>query len=146
MATSTQLTRAVDSHLVAAKAAGKARRYRGGLAVSVTYVPRAKRLHIELVSGVAFIVPICQIEGLSDAKANIIKTVQLTGGGYGLRWPSLDLDVSVPDLVAGSLGSEAWMSALARRAGKSTSMAKAEAARENGRKGGRPRKQQTAAI
>ena len=46
-------------------------------------------------------------------------------------------DLAVPDLMAGLFGTRAWM---ARRAGRTTSPAKAEAARRNGAKGGRPRK------
>jgi DNA invertase Pin-like site-specific DNA recombinase len=38
--------------------------------------------------------------------------------------------------MAGLLGTRSWM---ARKAGSTTSKAKAEAARENGKKGGRPR-------
>jgi hypothetical protein len=37
-------------------------------------------------------------------------------------------------------GTEAWMRELGRAGGRSTSDAKAAAARENGRRGGRPRK------
>jgi len=85
-------------------------------------------------------IPVSQVEGLADAKAAQIKAVKVVSGGYGLHWPALDLDLAVPDLLAGCFGSRAWMSALGRKAGQATSEAKAAAARENGRKGGRPRK------
>lgn len=139
MATKKQIARAVDSHLVAATAAGKERRRRGDLAVSADYDPRSKRLCIELASGVAVIVPITTVQGLADIAASKIKSVQIDGNGYGLHWPELDLDVSVPGLIAGCFGTRVWMTALARHGGKSTSAAKASAARENGKKGGRPR-------
>lgn len=48
------------------------------------------------------------------------------------------MDLSVPGLMAGLFGTKAYM---ARRAGQATSAAKAAAARKNGRKGGRPRRQ-----
>jgi hypothetical protein len=48
------------------------------------------------------------------------------------------VDLSIPGLLAGLFGTKAYM---ARRAGQAKSPAKAAAARENGRKGGRPRKQ-----
>jgi len=61
--------------------------------------------------------------------------------GFNLHWPKLDVDIYVPALVAGIFGTQDWMrKALARQAGRSTSAAKTTAARENGRKGGRPRK------
>ena len=40
----------------------------------------------------------------------------------------------------GVFGNREWMSELARHAGSRTSAAKASASRENGKKGGRPRK------
>jgi hypothetical protein len=90
---------------------------------------------------VALDIPVAMIEGLGNARASVIAKVELIGNGTGLHWPELDLDVSVPDLVAGCFGTKAWMSALARQAGRSTSRAKAEAARRNGKLGGRPRKE-----
>lgn len=141
MATREQIVDAVDKHLSSATRAGRERRGQGDLAVSVCYSPRARRLHIELASGIAFIIPVSKIQGLAEARPSVIREVQVVGKGYGLYWPTLDLDVSVPDLVTGSFGTKAWMSALARKAGQSTSVAKAEAARRNGRSGGRPRKQ-----
>ena len=113
MATKAQIGRAVDAHLAASTAAGKARHKRGDVAVSVTYEPRLKRLHVELASGVAVIVPVSKVQGPADAKPVVIKSVELAGKGYGLYWPALDLDVSVPDLVAGCFGTGAWMAALA---------------------------------
>lgn len=59
------------------------------------------------------------------------------GGGFGLHWETLDLEHAEPGLVNGVFGTAKWMAA---RAGRATSPAKAAAARENGRKGGRPRK------
>lgn len=116
-----------------------ARRGSGDLAVSAEYNARARRLRIELASGVGLAVPVDRIEGLARAKASVIRSVRIEGGGYGLYWPALDLDVSVPGLVAGCFGSRAWMSALGRRGGTVSSPAKRRAARANGRKGGRPR-------
>ena len=139
MATREQIARAVDFHLAAATAAGRERRRRGDLAISANYDPRSKRLRIELASGVAVCVPVGKVQGLAGIAASKIKSVRIEGKGYGLHWPDLDLDVSVPDLIAGCFGTRAWMSALARQGGKATSVAKAAAARENGKMGGRPR-------
>jgi len=139
MATRNQIARAVDSHLATATAKGKERRRRGDLAISASYDPRSKRLRIELASGVAVSVPASKIQGLADIAGSKVKAVVVDGNGYGLHWPELDLDVSVPDLIAGCFGTRAWMSALARHGGKARSVAKAAAARENGKKGGRPR-------
>ena len=138
MATKTQIERAVESHLADATARGAARRKRGDLAKSVAYDGKRRRLQIELVSGSAVAIPVSRVQGLADAKPSQIRAVKIVGGGYGLHWPALDLDLAVPDLIAGCFGTRIWMSALGRRAGQVTSDAKAAAARENGRKGGRP--------
>ena len=132
--------KAVDARFHSATAEGKLRRARGELAATAGYDARNKRLQIELVSGVGVSIPVAKLEGLAGVPASVIRTVRVDGGGYGLHWPSLDLDLAVPDLIAGCFGSRAWMSALARQGGKATSAAKQRAARENGRKGGRPRK------
>jgi hypothetical protein len=135
-----QVHKAVDERLRAATSAARARRGKGELAANAGYDARTKRLHIELLSGVGVSIPVSKVEGLAHVAPAIIRTVRVEGGGYGLHWPSLDLDLAVPDLIAGCFGSRAWMSALAREGGKVTSAAKRTASRENGKKGGRPRK------
>ena len=139
MATRSQVQRAIDSRLDAALAAGEARRAGGDLARSVAYDARRRRLQVELVSGIAIAIPVAQVECLVYAKPAAIRAVRITGKGSGLRWDALDADLSVPDLVAGCFGTRLWMKSMASRAGRVTSEAKAAAARENGKKGGRPR-------
>jgi hypothetical protein len=62
---------------------------------------------------------------------------------YGLHWESLDVDLGVPELIAGVFGTKAWMTELGRLGGQVKSVAKEKAARENGKRGGRPRKSET---
>jgi hypothetical protein len=58
-----------------------------------------------------------------------------------LHWETLDVDLSIPGLLAGLFGTQAYMDRMrASRAGRATSPLKAETARRNGQKGGRPRK------
>jgi hypothetical protein len=76
-------------------------------------------------------------KGLETATADQLAEVEILGLGYGLHWEGLDVDLSLPGLMAGILGTKAYM---ARRAGQASSPAKAAAARANGAKGGRPRK------
>lgn len=143
MATKAQIDRAVGSRLAAATAAGRQRLQHGDHAVAARYEPRTRRLRIELASGVVVIVPVDKVQGLADATPAQVKAFELTPRGYGLHWPALDLDLGIPDLVAGCFGTSAWMAALARQAGRKKSAAKAAAARANGKKGGRPRKAPT---
>jgi hypothetical protein len=144
MATKAQIEKALGNHS-AAVARGRARHKRGELAASAWYERDRNRVHVELISGSAFAVPVQYLQGLKGAKPDQLERVTVTGRGYGLYWPELDVDVSVPDLIAGSLGTRAWtkavMQKLGRRGGSRISGAKAAAARENGKRGGRPRKQ-----
>jgi hypothetical protein len=48
------------------------------------------------------------------------------------------LDFSLSGLLLGIFGTRIWMAALGQQGGSVTSIAKAAAARDNGRKGGRP--------
>ena len=57
-----------------------------------------------------------------------------------MHWPTLDADLFVSTLVKGVLGTQQWMAAIGAAGGKTTTGAKAAAARANGRLGGRPRK------
>jgi hypothetical protein len=60
----------------------------------------------------------------------------------GLHWPRIDADVYVPALLEGFFGSKRWMAEqLGRAGGRSRSAPKRVAARQNGLKGGRPKKQ-----
>ena len=86
-------------------------------------------------------------EGLEHATAEQLNEIEISPSGYGLHFPKLDADLYLPSLLEGVFGSERWMaSRMGRRGGKSRSAAKTMAARENGKKGGRPRQKQAAAA
>lgn len=121
----------------AARAAGRLRRATEPHAQSAHYDRKSDRIVIELDSGATFAFPPRLVEGLSDGTADELSDIELLGGGYGLHWEQLDVDYTVPGLVNGIFGTARWMAA---RAGRATSPAKAQAARANGAKGGRPRK------
>jgi len=109
-------------------------------AVSARYNQRTRRIEVELADGCLFAFPAESAEGLQGATANQLKQIEIVGDGYALRWEELDADYTVAGLLAGRLGSRAWMREHARRAGSAKTVAKARAARANGRKGGRPRR------
>lgn len=106
-------------------------------ASSARYDRRIGRIVVELTNGCTFAFPPNLAQGLENATADELAEVEILGAGYGLHWETLDVDFTVPGLLAGIFGTRAYM---ARHAGRSTSAAKAAAARANGAKGGRPRK------
>jgi hypothetical protein len=106
---------------------------------SARYQKSTGRVVVELNNGCLFAFPAQLGEGLKGASAAELAKVEVLPGGSGLHWEALDVDLSVPGLVAGIFGSRRWMAELGRAGGSATSAAKAAAARANGRKGGRPR-------
>jgi hypothetical protein len=100
----------------------------------------ADALVLELRDGVTVTVPRRKIPGLARASAGALADFDIEGGGAYLHWEKLDVDHSVPVLLADVLGVVTAREA-ARRAGSVSSPKKAAAAASNGRKGGRPRSQ-----
>jgi hypothetical protein len=74
--------------------------------------------------------------GLNEATPGQLAQVETEG--EVLHWEDIDADISVPGLLLHLLNVKAWY---AKWLGGAKSEAKAAAARENGKKGGRPRKQ-----
>ena len=109
-------------------------------AESAYYDTRHGRVVIELTNGCVFMFPAHLAQGLRKASARQLGEIEVMAHGVALRWPKLDADFTVAGLVSGIFGTRAWMAELGRRGGSVTSEAKATAVRENGRKGGRPRK------
>ena len=126
-----------DSEIEAALERGRLARANEPRAASARYDRAAGRLGVELTNGCIFAFPPRLAQGLENATDDQIAQVEILGAGYSLHWEELDADLAVPGLLAGLFGTKAYM---ARRAGQSTSPAKAAAARTNGAKGGRPRK------
>lgn len=109
------------------------------------YNRRTGRVHVELTNGCTFAFPARNAQGLERASEAELAQVEILGLGLGLHWERLDVDLTVPGLLAGLFGTKAYMDRQrAARAGAATSVAKAAAARRNGAKGGRPRKAATA--
>jgi|SRR5580704_11960159 hypothetical protein len=110
-------------------------------AAKVEYEKNQDLVTLYLDDGVRVSIPRSQLQGLQDASVSQLSKVQLVAGGTGLRWPQLNVDHYVPGLLSHVFGTRRWMSQLGRVGGSSTSKAKAAAARANGRKGGRPKRQ-----
>lgn len=119
--------------------AGKIAQENEPRAIAARYDEANNRLIVELQSGVIFIVPCSLIQGLDGAESEKVAAVKVMPRGAALHWDELDVQVSVPGLIAGIFGTRSWMAELGRQGGRVTSEAKRTAVRENGKKGGRPR-------
>ncbi len=77
---------------------------------------------------------------MGQATPEELDDVWLDTSGSSVHWDRLDADFNIAGLVVGIFGTKAWMSQLGRKGGQTTSPAKAESSRNNGKKGGRPKK------
>jgi hypothetical protein len=125
---------------VAATARGEAR-LRGPRAESAHYDAGRNRVIVRLTSGVELGFAPRDVEGLQHASADDLRVIEVEGFGLGIHFPKLDVDLYVPALLQGVLGSKRWLAAqLGAAGGRTRSAAKAAASRENGKRGGRPRR------
>ncbi|MGG5812487.1 DUF2442 domain-containing protein [Falsiroseomonas sp. CW058] len=127
----------------AARARGETR-LRGPRAESAHYDAGRDRVIVRLTTGVEIGFAPRDAEGLAGATRENLAEIEVEALGLGIHFPRLDADLYVPALLEGVLGSKAWMAArLGASGGRVSGGAKAEAARRNGRHGGRPRKAAT---
>lgn len=122
-------------------AIGRAKRARRSEphASTARYDAEDRVLYIGLTNGSAFSIPVARIPGLNTASDRDLSAVEIGPAGVGLRWRTLDADFSVAGLARLMLGSRTLLSAAGSAGGSARSEAKAQAARRNGLKGGRPK-------
>lgn len=99
-------------------------------AVAVSFNEKRCRIHVELDNGLEFSFPVADVDGLANLSLGVLQSVVVEGAGNALRFPDVDADFSLPGLLEDFLGPIDW----------SRREARAQASRENGKKGGRPRK------
>jgi len=114
-------------------------------AVSALYDRRLRRIVIRLNSRLEVSFAPRDAQGLEHATAAKLEPIEISPSGFGLYFPKLDVDLYLPSLLEGFLGSRKWMaSRLGSAGGKSRSAAKTSAAKANGLLGGRPKKKRAA--
>jgi Protein of unknown function (DUF2442) len=105
--------------------------------VSARYDAASERVLVEMDNGCVFGFPVWMVPGTSQATPEELEQIQLESFGEAVIWEHLNADTNVLGLMLEVLNVKTWA---AKYMGSITSPAKAEAARENGKKGGRPRK------
>jgi uncharacterized protein YegP (UPF0339 family) len=134
---------ALQQQIERAREAGRETLRNEPQAVEARFDAETRQLTLELASGESLQFPVDQLEGLSGAPGDALGQFEVTPGGLGLHWEILDADIYVPTLVKGVYGTQEWMRSIGTLGGKARTEAKSQAARENGKKGGRPRECKT---
>ena len=98
-------------------------------------------LHLRFVlrDGTGLSVPTSRIEGLANAEAAELRSLAISPSCDSISFPAIGADINVPGLLSDLYGS-IILAEKGRAGGKRSSVLKTAAVRENGRKGGRPRK------
>ncbi len=131
--------RSTESDLDAAIARARAFERYDLRATKAEYNKRDDLVTVHLADGVRVSLPRKKLQGLQNAKPSQLTKIELLGGGTGLHWPELDVDHYVPGLLNHVFGTGRWMSEIGRIGGSAKSRAKTQAARVNGKRGGRPK-------
>lgn len=109
------------------------------VATGFKFDPKTRILSIRANDGSRIDFPVSRIKELQHASDSDIGRAYITKEGDAIHWDELDAHYTVAGLAANIFGTKEWMQELAKMGGRKTSAAKAEAARMNGLKGGRPR-------
>lgn len=100
-------------------------------AIAARFDRRTHKVIVKLDTGIDFAFDPKRAQGLNDATADDLVGVSVEGVGSTLHFPRLDADFTVSHLLEGFLGPMEWTRREMR----------ALASRENGKRGGRPRKE-----
>ena len=130
-----------DAEFEAANRRGLAKKAAFPAAVAVRYDRRIARVVISLASGLELPFSPRDAQGLENARLDDLSDAEISPSGLGVHFPKLDVDLYIPALLEGFLGSRHWMaSQMGKVGGRASTEGKAAAARANGKLGGRPRK------
>lgn len=130
-----------DTEVETANRRGASKKSSFPAVVSVRYDRRIARIVIALASGLELAFSPKHAQGLENATPDELTDIEVSPSGLGIHFPRIDADLYIPSLIEGFLGSRRWMAAqIGKIGGAATTTAKKEAARKNGKLGGRPRK------
>ncbi|MBW9335440.1 DUF2442 domain-containing protein [Herbaspirillum aquaticum] len=130
-----------DEVLEQAMALGRQRSRSGLQATRVTYLPSLEAIAIGFADKTGILLPIDHYPEFSTLSTAELGRIEIGYAGSALCLEERDLHVSIAGLVAASPSlMKLATTVAAARNGSRSSEAKILAVRENGRKGGRPRK------
>lgn len=109
-------------------------------AAHVRYSAAMQQLVLTLGNATEVRIPVRAVAALRGTTPRERADVHVSPTGGAIRWERLDVDLSVPSLLEIALGRSTVHALFGTAGGRSTSERKAQAARVNGAKGGRPRR------
>lgn len=137
-----------DAQYARALAAGQAEVEAEFRAQAVRYVPEWDAIEIVTTRNTGFLIPRQWIGALQEVSAKDLKKLDVWPDGSAIEIEQRDIHISVHGLLVALLPAmlppRVIAAVFASRGGQTTSAAKRQSARENGRKGGRPRKKRAA--
>lgn len=110
------------------------------IATSYSFDPATRIMSIRTNDGSRIDFPIWKIKELQNASDDEVRDAYITKAGDAIHWDNLDAHYTIAGLAANIFGTREWMRELGRKGGSAVSAKKAEAARKNGAKGGRPKR------
>ena len=108
--------------------------------VAASLDEKARTVRLRFRAGLELAIPIKAIPELTNVPISKLRDVKASPLGDGLVFSEYGEAFYVPGLLCDLFG-DAFAGALGKLGGRTRSKAKAAAARRNGRRGGRPRKQ-----
>lgn len=111
--------------------------------LDVTLDAKANAFELRLSGDIVVRVPLGKLREFDGASPAELRAVYAGSGGAAISQDDLDIDISVIGLLDDLFGKEI-RAEFGRKSGMRTSALKAQAARRNGRKGGRPKKKRAA--
>lgn len=112
------------------------------LRAAVGTIMQQRALSLLFRDGEGVFIPLSAIQELADATPAQLRRIEVSPMRDSLRFPSLDADIYVPGLISEVFG-QIIRPEFARAAGRRSTPKKTEAVRENGKKGGRPKKRRS---
>jgi protein involved in temperature-dependent protein secretion len=106
----------------------------------VDYDQKKGHIVLHLRGGAILALPVSTIRELRDVEPKELRAIRAGFGGESISLDALDIDISIPGLLRDLVGMTSAAALLGRAGGAATSDAKTAAVRENGKRGGRPRK------
>ncbi|MFT3808446.1 MAG: DUF2442 domain-containing protein [Micropepsaceae bacterium] len=117
------------------KATNRGMRFGPLKALTARFDRKTSRLTIRMNSGLDVSFSSNQAPSLEHASVEQLSDVEVTGSGWTLHFPKLDADFSISRLLVDFLGTTDWVKRESQL----------NASRANGKLGGRPRKDRSAA-